>query len=56
LSLTVPSQPGDYLLVIDLLSPLHGSLAAAGAPPAGVRISVYPALPRPEPGRGHGPV
>jgi hypothetical protein len=57
LSLIGPSQPGEYLLVIDLLSPLHGSLAAAGAPPASVRITVYPAPPpRPEPGRGPGPV
>ena len=57
LSLVVPSQAGEYLLVIDLLSPLHGSLAAAGAPPAGVRISVFPApAPRPEPGRGPSPI
>jgi hypothetical protein len=55
LSLVVPSEPGEYLLVIDLLSPLHGSLAAAGAPPAGVRISVYPP-PAPRPDRGHSPV
>ncbi len=54
LSLVVPSEPGEYLLVIDLLSPLHGSLAAAGAPPAGVRISVYPA-PAPRPDRGPSP-
>jgi len=57
LSVVAPSEPGEYLLVIDLLSPLHGSLAAAGAPPAGVRIGVYPApAPRPEPARGPGPV
>jgi hypothetical protein len=56
LSLVAPSQPGEYLLVIDLLSPLHGSLAAAGVPPAGVRVTVDPApppgpelLPRPSP-------
>jgi hypothetical protein len=57
LSLVVPAEPGEYLLVIDLLSPLHGSLAAAGSPPAGVRVSVYPApAPRPDPGRGPSPV
>ncbi len=57
LRLIAPSLAGEYLLVIDLLSPLHGSLAAAGAPPASVRITVYPAPPpRPVPGRGPGPV
>jgi hypothetical protein len=57
LSIVVPSLAGEYLLVIDLRSPLHGSLAAAGAPPAAVRVSVYPApTPRPEPNGGPGPV
>jgi hypothetical protein len=57
LGLAAPSEAGEYLLVIDLLSPLHGSLAAAGAPPTSVRISVHvvPAPP-PFPGRGPGPV
>ena len=43
LGLTVPSTPGPYLLVLDVDSPLHGSLAASGASPGQVRIVVVAA-------------
>jgi hypothetical protein len=42
LAFTAPSKPGAYLLLIDLVSPLHGSLAASGVPPAEVRATVLP--------------
>ncbi len=52
LVLVAPTVPGDYLLLLDIDSPLHGSLAAAGVPPAQVRVTVGPAptpVPRPVP-------
>ena len=45
LRLTAPSRPGLYLLVIDLISPLHGSMAAAGCPVAETQVLVQPAVP-----------
>ena len=45
LSLTAPSEPGSYLLVIDLISPLHGSMAAAGCPVAEARVLILPVDP-----------
>jgi hypothetical protein len=52
LALIAPTVPGDYLLLLDIDSPLHGSLAAAGVPPAQVRVTVGSAptpAPRPVP-------
>ena len=43
LHLTAPTTPGAYLLVLDVDSPLHGSLAAAGVAPGEVRVTVAPA-------------
>jgi hypothetical protein len=43
LSLVAPAAPGSYLLVLDVDSPLHGSLAASGAAPGQVRVTVEPA-------------
>ena len=40
LSLRAPTAPGDYLMILDVVTPRSGSLAAAGAPPGIVRISV----------------
>ena len=42
LNLTAPATPGAYLLVLDVDSPLHGSLAAAGVAPGAVRVTVAP--------------
>ena len=47
LGLTAPERPGSYLLLIDLVSPLRGSLAAAGARLAEVRVTVLPATTAP---------
>jgi hypothetical protein len=38
--LTAPVTPGEYLLVLDVVDPTSGSLAAAGVPPGIVRITV----------------
>ena len=43
LALVAPAVPGPYLLLLDVDSPLHGSLAAAGAAPGQVRVTVVPA-------------
>jgi hypothetical protein len=40
LALTAPSEPGTYLLVLDVVTPLYGSLTAAGGPPMVVRVEV----------------
>jgi hypothetical protein len=40
LGLTAPSTPGDYLLVLDVVTPERGSLVASGADPTLVRITV----------------
>ena len=40
LQLTAPEQPGSYLLLVDLNSPIHGSLAASGVPAAQVTVTV----------------
>ena len=50
LGLTAPAAPGDYLLVLDVDSPLHGSLAAGGVPFGQVRVSVVAAVGSPPPG------
>jgi hypothetical protein len=38
--LVAPSQPGDYLLVLDVVVPGHGSMASNGVDPQLVRITV----------------
>jgi hypothetical protein len=38
--LIAPAAAGDYLLVLDVIDPRTGSLAAAGVPPGIVRVSV----------------
>jgi hypothetical protein len=43
LGLTAPTSPGPYLIVLDIASPLHGSLAATGVAPGQVRVVVVPA-------------
>ncbi len=41
LAVTAPSEPGAYLLVLDVVSPLYGSLTILGAPePTAVRVEV----------------
>jgi hypothetical protein len=41
LAITAPSVPGAYLLVLDVVSPLYGSLTILGAPePTAVRVEV----------------
>ena len=40
LGVTAPSTPGDYLLLLDVVTPEHGSLVASGADPTLVRITV----------------
>ena len=50
LDLAVPSAPGDYLLVLDIVTPERGSLAAAGIDPTIIRIHVVaPVVPTPGP-------
>jgi hypothetical protein len=38
--LTAPATAGEYLLVLDVIDPVTGSLAAAGVPPGIVRVSI----------------
>jgi hypothetical protein len=40
LGLQAPAAPGDYLVVLDVVDPDSGSLAALGVPPGIVRVSV----------------
>ena len=40
LTLTSPVVPGEYLLVLDVLDPDSGSLAALGVPPGIIRVTV----------------
>ncbi len=50
LPLAVPDAAGDYLLILDIVTPEHGSLAAAGIDPTIIRIHVVaPAPPTPGP-------
>ncbi len=42
LVLDVPRAPGAYLLVLDVVTPADGSLAALGVTPAMVRVTVIP--------------
>ena len=38
--LTAPSAAGDYLLLVDVITPKNGSLAVAGVPPGIIRVTV----------------
>jgi hypothetical protein len=40
LSLVAPAAAGEYLVVIDVIDPVVGSLAALGVPPGIVRVTV----------------
>lgn len=46
-SLTAPKAVGDYLLLVDVLTPRDGSLAVAGVPPGIIRVTVSGAAPAP---------
>jgi hypothetical protein len=39
----VPATPGQYLLILDVVTPDKGSLASIGVPPTMVRVTVLPA-------------
>ena len=41
-ALTTPEPPGSYLLVLDVETPAHGSLAALGNDPGLVRVTIGP--------------
>ena len=40
LPLVAPSQPGQYLLLLDVVTPTHGSLSTLGSTPSLIRVSV----------------
>ncbi len=40
INLTVPAAPGQYLLLLDVVTPERGSLAASGWEPALIRVTV----------------
>jgi hypothetical protein len=40
LTFSAPRDPGAYLLVLDVVSPLYGSLTAATGTPVAVRVAV----------------
>jgi len=54
LALSAPTAPGSYLLVLDVASPLHGSLAATGIAPGVVRVTVSAAGPDASPAATRG--
>jgi len=43
-TLTAPTAVGDYLLLVDVITPRSGSLAVAGVPPGIVRVTVSGAV------------
>ena len=43
LQLTAPATPGNYLLLLDVVSPVKGAMSALGTAPAIVRVTVVPA-------------
>jgi hypothetical protein len=45
LAVTAPTEPGSYLLLLDVVTPDGGSLVASGANPTLVRVTVLPAKP-----------
>jgi hypothetical protein len=42
LELTAPTAAGEYLLMLDIVTPEHGSLVASGGNPTLVRVTVLP--------------
>ena len=42
LTLVAPAATGDYLVFLDIVSPLQGSLAASGVPLGQIRVTVAP--------------
>ena len=67
LTVTAPDQAGEYLLLLDVVTPTHGALSTLGSTPSIIRVSVTgptvaPAAPAPRPiavpgtGRVHGAV
>ena len=40
LSLVAPAQPGQYLLLLDVVTPTHGALSTLGSTPSIIRVSV----------------
>ncbi|HEY6570870.1 MAG TPA: hypothetical protein VIZ22_11285 [Candidatus Limnocylindrales bacterium] len=40
LAVVAPAQAGDYLLLLDVVSPTHGTLSTLGSTPALIRVSV----------------
>ena len=49
LEVTAPDSPGEYLLLLDTISPTRGPLSALGSAPALVRVTVTAAPPDPTP-------
>ena len=49
LDVTAPDSPGEYLLLLDTISPTSGPLSALGSAPALVRVTVTEAAPDPTP-------
>ena len=49
LDVTAPDSPGEYLLLLDTISPTSGPLSALGSAPALVRVTVTEAPPDPTP-------
>jgi hypothetical protein len=43
LEFEAPAEPGNYLLILDVVSPLYGSITAVGGDPVVVRVRVVPA-------------
>jgi hypothetical protein len=43
LDLVAPTAPGQYLLLLDIVTPERGSLVASGADPTMIRVTVLPA-------------
>ena len=54
LALTAPAAPGDYLLLLDVVSPSSGPLSSLGSQPAIVRVTVG-AAPAPAPASSPAP-
>ncbi|HEX5827340.1 MAG TPA: hypothetical protein VFY23_07455 [Candidatus Limnocylindrales bacterium] len=49
LDITAPASPGEYLLLLDTISPTRGALSALGSTPALVRVTVTESIPSPSP-------
>jgi hypothetical protein len=47
LALVAPADPGEYLLVLDVVSPVLGSLTARGMPPVAIPVQVETPPPTP---------